>query len=140
MVQVSEVAAGDLDPTWLGRSFEVVEESPDGPVTHGLRLVSYRKLAGRDTVVLVGENTSVAVGREVRLKCFTEPAVPGRWTGAPPDLVAPGASPMPPGAGPSGYPPAGGYPAGPAGPGPGGGAGPAGGGPAAPWLRRPAGS
>ncbi|MFF2619678.1 hypothetical protein [Kitasatospora sp. NPDC058046] len=137
MVQVSEVAAGELDPTWLGGVFEVVEEGQDGPLVHGMRLVSYRKVAGRERVVLVGENTSVVVESSVRLSFRFEAAVPGRWTGA----VVDGAVAQPVGAGlaADGYPPPG-QPV----PGsvpvvqPGPGAPPPGqGGPVAPWMRRP---
>ncbi|WP_158714307.1 hypothetical protein [Kitasatospora aureofaciens] len=81
-MQVAEVMAGELDPTWLGQAFEVTEEGRDGPLVHGMRLVSYRKVTGREAVVLVGENTSVVVESAVRLAFYTEPAVPGRFTGA----------------------------------------------------------
>ncbi|MER6400120.1 hypothetical protein ABT263_29365 [Kitasatospora sp. NPDC001603] len=153
MAQVSEVTAGELDPTWLGGGFEVVEEGADGPLVHGMRLVSYRKVAGREKVVLVGENTSVVVDAAVRLAFHVAAAVPGRWTGAVVDGAVPQQVPVVqqgavgwPGGG--GYPPAG--PSGPgagpvAGPGPGtpppGSPGPPGpGGPAAPWMRRPPGT
>ncbi|MFB8243389.1 hypothetical protein ACFC58_43345 [Kitasatospora purpeofusca] len=153
MVQVSEVTAGELDPTWLGGAFEVVEEGRDGPLVHGMRLVSYRKVEGRGRVVLVGENTSVVVDASVSLAFHLAAAAWGRWAGAVVDGAVP---PQPvPGAqqGPvAGYPAAGGYP--PPGqpvPGPGPGAvarpgpgtppsgppGPGPGGPAAPWMRRP---
>ncbi|MER7671257.1 hypothetical protein ABTY61_22710 [Kitasatospora sp. NPDC096128] len=79
---MAEVMAGELDPTWLGRVLEVTEEGPDGPLVHGMRLVSYRRVTGRDVVVLVGENTSVVVGSGVVLVFFVEAAVPGRFTGA----------------------------------------------------------
>lgn len=153
MAQVSEVTAGELNPTWLGGAFEVVEEGVDGPLVHGMRLVSYRKVAGREKVVLVGENTSVVVDASVRL-AFHVAAAGGRWTGAVVDgavaqsvpVAQPGAVGWPGG---GGYPPAGqpGPGAGPvAGPGPGtpppgpGPAGPGPGGPAAPWMRRPPGT
>lgn len=143
MAQVSEVTAGELDPTWLGGVFEVVEEGGDGPLVHGMRLVSYRKVVGRERVVLVGENTSVVVGSAVRLAFHVAAAVPGRWTGA---VVARAVVGGLPGAG-NGEPAAGGYPP-PgqpvAGPGPvvqpGPGAPPPVPGPgalAAPWMRRP---
>lgn len=142
MAQVSEVTAGELDPTWLGGAFEVVEEGADGPLVHGMRLVSYRKVAGREKVVLVGENTSVVVDASVRLAFHVAAAVPGRWTGAVVDGAVPQPAPVVqqgavgwPGGG--GYPPAGlpgpgTPPPGPGGPGPGG--------PAAPWMRRPPGT
>ncbi|MEE1828040.1 hypothetical protein PUR61_38565 [Streptomyces sp. BE20] len=149
MAQVSEVTAGGLDPTWLGGAFEVVEEGADGPLVHGMRLVSYRKVTGREKVVLVGENTSVVVDASVRLAFHVAAAAWGRWTGAVLDGAVPqqGAVGWPGGAG---YPSAGlsGPGAGPvAGPGPGtpppglpGPPGPGPGGPAAPWMRRPRGT
>ncbi|MFD5921713.1 hypothetical protein ACFVYP_33310 [Kitasatospora sp. NPDC058201] len=145
MAQVSEVAAGELDPSWLGGAFEVVEEGPDGPLVHGMRLVSYRKVVGREKVVLVGESTSVVVGAEVGLAFHVAAAVPGRFTGAVVDGGVAGPAqpaavgqPVPavgwPGAG--GYPPPGPVQApGPVGPGPG--VPPPGPGAAAPWMRRP---
>ncbi|MFD9066321.1 hypothetical protein ACFVZ3_32940 [Kitasatospora purpeofusca] len=149
MVQVSEVTAGELDPTWLGGAFEVVEEGRDGPLVHGMRLVSYRKVRGRGRVVLVGENTSVVVDASVSL-AFHVAAAWGRWTGGVVDGAVPQPVPVAQQGPVAGYPAAGGYP--PTGqpvPGPGPGAvarpgpaappsGPAGpGGPAAPWMRRP---
>ncbi|MEU9133873.1 hypothetical protein AB0D08_38290 [Kitasatospora sp. NPDC048540] len=92
MASVSQVAAGELDPTWLGGVFEVVEEGQDGPLVHGMRLVSYRKVVGRDRVVLVGENTSVVVESSVGLAFHVAAAVPGRFTGA---VVAGAPAPAP---------------------------------------------
>ncbi|MFE2729192.1 hypothetical protein [Kitasatospora sp. NPDC059327] len=138
MAQVSEVTAGELDPTWLGGAFEVVEEGADGPLVHGMRLVSYRKVAGRERVVLVGENTSVVVDASVRLAFQVAVAVPGRWTGAVVDGAVPQEVPVA-WQGAVGWPGGGGYPpAGPPGPGapPSGPAGAGPGGPAAPWMRR----
>ncbi|MEV7929044.1 hypothetical protein [Kitasatospora sp. NPDC088779] len=143
MARVSEVTAGELDPTWLGGALEVVEEGQDGPLVHGMRLVSYRKVMGRERVVLVGENTSVVVESSVRLAFHVAVAVADGWTGALVDGAAPQVVVAQPVAG-VGYPVAGGYPVAPGQPGPGAvaqpgpvAAPPGPGGPAAPWMRRP---
>jgi hypothetical protein len=93
---VTEVAAGELDPSWVGQLFEVVEDTRDGPMRTGFRLRGYAIPGeGGGKVRLVTEWTTLAVDPAVVLKCFAVAAVPDRWTG----VLPPGGPPA------AGYPP-----------------------------------
>jgi hypothetical protein len=104
---VTEVVASQLDPSWLGQLFEVVEESRDGEVRHGFRLRGYM-IPADGPVRLVTQWSTIPVDPGAVLRCFAAAAVPDRWTGALPSGQVPQPGWAPPGGAP---PPPGAYPA-----------------------------
>jgi hypothetical protein len=79
---VTEVKAGQLDPSWLGQLFEADEETRDGPVRCGFRLRGYTiPLDGGGKVRLATETSTIAVDPEAVLRCYALAAAPDRWTG-----------------------------------------------------------